>query len=246
MRGSYIISFLLLFGSNLQLSGQDALSKSEKSFAKIRVEKGTRDVTLTSDYGKKWKMRVNFPENGEEKKALIIALHWAGGGKTYKEFNDCLALPALETLNAIIVSPESENQRWSTANNVEKILFIIANAKKYWNINPQKIAVTGYSNGGNGSWFFAENYPELFSAAIPIAGLYAINKKIEIPLYVIHGAKDELFKVGKTTQYINNTQNAGSDVTFIINEELSHYNGCSYIADLKNAGKWLEAIWSEK
>jgi len=244
MRVIYVITLLSLFGCNLQLSCQETLSRSEKSFSKIKVKAGTRDVTLTNDYNKKWKMRVNFPEETQEKNALIIALHWAGGGDTYKEFNDCLVLPGLEKLNAIIVSPEGENQLWSTGNNVEKVLSIIANAQKHWNVDPKKIAAMGYSNGGNGSWYFAQHHPRLFSAAIPMASAYPVNQKIEIPLYVIHGAKDELFELVKTQKWVDKTKKAGTNVTLVVNEQLSHFEGCAYITDLKNAGEWLKAIWT--
>ena len=75
-------------------------------------------------------MRVKFTENPSEKNALIIALHWAGGGDTYKEFNDCLVLPGLQDVNAIIVSPEGENQLWNTGNNIDKILAIVTQFAK--------------------------------------------------------------------------------------------------------------------
>ena len=241
-----IILFFGLAGYSFHLNAQKALKKSEISFSKISNKAGVRNISLMNDYGKRWKMRVEFPENPSEKKSLIIALHWAGGGDTYKEFHDCLVLPGLQDVNAIIVSPEGENQLWNTGNNIDKILAIVTNSQKYWNVDPKKIAIMGYSNGGNGSWFFAENYPKLFSAAIPMASSYAINKKIDLPLYVIHGAKDELFVVSKTKQWVEKSKSEGSDITFIINEQLSHFQGCAYSNDLKNAGEWLQKIWKKK
>jgi len=245
MKGTDFIIFFLVIGI-LTLKAQEKISESEKSFSKIKVKKGTRDVTLINDYNKRWKMRVNFPETTEKRQHLIIALHWAGNGDTYKEFNDCLALPGLEALNAIIVSPEDEGQLWSTQNNVDKIRSIVANAQKYWNVDSEKIAVTGYSNGGNGSWFFAQNYPKLFSAALPMASAYAINTKIEIPLYVIHGAKDELFELARTEKWVMKTQEKGTDITWVVNNTLSHFQGCAYITELKKAAEWLKLRWKKK
>ena len=235
-----------LIGSSIHLNAQKILKKSEISFSKISSKPGIRNVTFTNDSGKRSKLRVKFPEKSSKKIGLVIALHWAGGGDTYKEFNDCLVLPSLENSNTIIVSPEGEDQLWYSRNNIDKILAIVANSQKYWNVDPQKIAIMGYSNGGNGSWFFAENYPELFSAAIPMASSYPIHKKIDVPLYVIHGAKDELFAVSKTKQWVTKTKTEGSNVTLIINKELSHFQGCAYGNDLKNAGEWLQKIWNKK
>lgn len=246
MRFAILLYLTVLAFNTNYLEAQEELSKSEKSFAKIGMKKGTRNVTQVNDYGKKWKMRVTFPEIGKEKKSLIIALHWAGGGDTFEEFNDCLILPALKPFDTIIVSPEGENQLWSTGNNEEKILSIVYNAQKYWNVNPNNVAVTGYSNGGNGSWYFAEKYPELFSAAIPMASAYPIHKKIDIPLYVIHGRKDELFQISQTEKWVKKTTEKGTDVTFVVNEKLSHFQGCAYTEMLSQAGQWLQNLWKKQ
>ena len=243
MKAPRLIFFYMICCSLFQVAAQEQITKSEKSFAKIKTKPGTRDAIWVSDYGKPYTMRVTFPEASEDKTALIVALHWAGGGNTYKEFNDCLILPALAGLQAIIVSPEGENQLWSTANNVEKLLSLIAYSRKYWNIDPAKIAVTGYSNGGNGSWYFAEYHPELFSAGIPMASAYPISEKIDIPLYIIHGAKDELFAMEKTRMWIERTRKAGTELVFVPNDSLSHFQGCAYVDDLIQAGKWLQRLW---
>ena len=238
-----VLTFLLFF--SVVPCAQETLGKSEKSFSRIVVKTGTRNVTLTNDLGKKWKMRVNFPEENKTSNALILALHWAGGGDTFQEFNDCLVLPGLQFLNAIIVSPEGEDQQWSTTNNEDKILTVIANAKKYWNVDPNKIAIMGFSNGGNGSWYFAEKYPELFSAAIPMASAYPLSTKIAVPVYVIHGKKDELFDVSRTEKWVTKTKEKGSEIIFVIDGELTHYQACAYIELLKDAGEWLQNKWKE-
>jgi predicted peptidase len=248
MRQAILVLLLSGLLGSCTLNSQKAQSGSERSFSKIKLVEGTRDETVLNDSGKKWNMRMTVPTKviPTAKNNLIIALHWAGGYGTYKEFHDCLVVPSLQNLNAIIVSPEGERQLWSTANNEEKILFLIAKAEKYWDIDPDKIAVVGYSNGGNGCWYFAENHSDLLSAAIPIASAYPVKKKIEVPLYVIHGAKDELFEVKKTEQWVANTVNAGSNVTLVVNSELSHFQGCAYVDELKKAGIWLKQIWKEK
>ncbi|WP_289644247.1 prolyl oligopeptidase family serine peptidase [Maribacter aestuarii] len=222
------------------------LSKSEKSFTKIKVSQGIQNKTLSNHYGNKYQVILDFPDTNLDKYQLIIALHWAGGGDTYKTFFECLALPGLEDDKTVIIAPEGENQLWSTENNVTKVINLVTYAIKYWNVDPEKIAVMGYSNGGNGSWYFAEHHPETFSAAIPMASSYAITEKIGIPLYVIHGERDELFSVTKTSEWVRKSKEAGSDITFVKNESLSHFQGCSYVGELKRAHEWLQNLWKDK
>ncbi len=224
---------------------QKGLSPKDNSFSRIELRPGTSDATFLSNSGKKWKMRINVPQNiGEsERKTLIVALHWAGGYGTYSGFADCLAIPGFSSMDAIIVAPEGEGQLWSSQNNISKIETIVTQAVKHWKVDPEKVAVSGYSNGGNGSWFFAEHYPELFSAAIPMASAYKAEGKIKIPLYVVHGGKDELFPLSRTQQWIDLAKKEGSDITLVVNNGLSHFEGCAYTEELKKASQWLNKIW---
>lgn len=238
--------FLLLSCFVFYYGAGQELSRSEKSFKKIKVLQGVQQKTLSNDYGNKYQVLVNFPDTTQKNYQLILALHWAGGGNTYKTFFECLALPSLDNDKTIIIAPEGENQLWSSANNVDKITNLVSYATKHWNVQPEKIAVMGYSNGGNGSWYFAEHHPELFSAAIPMASSYAITKRLSIPLYVIHGEKDELFSVNKTSEWVKRSKDAGSDITFVTNKSLSHFQGCSYVGELKKAQEWLQNLWKEK
>ena len=91
----------------------------------------------------------------------------------------------------------------------------------------------------------------MFSAAIPMASSYNTKKsngtieKIEIPLYVIHGAEDLLFPVATTQGYLEESIAAGSDIQFIIAPGLDHYDVCEYTPYLREAAQWLVTnIWN--
>lgn len=240
-----LLFFILVFsvvtscGTKTQYSGSHKLTKVEKSFSKIDTTAGQRNISLRVSSDRVWNMRTSFPENSSKKKPLIIALHWAGGGNTYKEFSNCLVEPGMAELNAIILAPDGEHLLWTNQYNEEKIIKLVNMAKKFWNIDPNKIIVTGYSNGGIGSWFFADKHPELFTAAIPIAGVYYAEKKIAIPMYVIHGEKDELFKLEKTASFVELAKKNGSDIQFVVNPTFSHHMACAYVHELKKATNWL-------
>ncbi|MBQ4913772.1 dienelactone hydrolase family protein [Maribacter sp. MMG018] len=244
---SIILLFLIGVSGIYDAQSQESQNKAAKAFSRIKLKANkVSDVTLMNDYGKRYKARVRFPDDIKNKKPLIVALHYAGNYGTYKEFHDCLVAPGLKELNAYVICPEGEEQLWTTENNIEKIRSLVHMAIKYWNIDKTQIAIMGYSNGGNGSWFFAEHYPELFSAAIPMASSYPVKTKISIPVYAIHGAKDELFLASKTENYINSGIEKGSNITFIKNERLSHFEACAYSEELKKSTKWLQNIWNIK
>ena len=60
-------------------------------------------------------------------------------------------------------------------------------------IDKTKVAVTGYSMGGAGSWHFAEKFPERFRAAIPISATPPISAAgWQLPVLAIHSRDDEV------------------------------------------------------
>ncbi len=218
------------------------VKKSE--IKKYALKKGVYDRSFTLTNGKKWNYQISIPTIKEGKKLpLVLALHWAGGGNTYKEYSNCLAFPALDFLNAIIIAPSAKGGLWVEPMNEEKVIALMKDIKKHWPIEDSKIIVTGYSNGGIGSWYYAKKYPKLFSAAIPMAGYYN-TQKLKIPLYIIHGEMDELFDVNKVREDVHGSVALGGKIKYEELPGLSHYDACSYVGALKRVAALVqEEVW---
>ena len=191
-----------------------------------------------------WNYALSVPEiDGSKKVPLIIGLHWLEGNEG-EQYLRCLADPGFKKLNAIIFAPDAGDYYFWEEANYSLILTLIEYAKKYWPIDENKIIVSGYSNGGIATWFFGINYPEIFSAAIPMASYHDYNKKLKIPFYVIHGENDELFPLAATEDIVNLLNNKGSDIQLQVMEGFSHYTACSYNNSLRSASDWLLSdVW---
>ncbi len=213
---------------------------------KYTLKKGVYDRSFILTNGKKWNYQISIPTIKEgEKMPLILALHWAGGGNTYKEYSNCLVFPALDFLNAIIIVPSADGRHWVEPMNEKKVIALIKDIKKHWPIDGSKIIVTGYSNGGIGSWDYVRKHPRLFSAAIPMAGYYS-TEKLKIPLYIIHGEMDELFDVNKVREDVNGSVGLGSKIKYEVLPGLSHYAACSYVDALKKMAVLVqEDVWKQ-
>jgi len=226
-------------------------------FANIDFKPGINDISLestTEDFY--WNFRVIVPENASNanKKPLIFSLH--GGAQNISpdihKNTDCLISPGLDgIIDAFIVSPNSNGELWYEQNNLIQILALYDLITTNLPIDLDKIAITGFSDGGNGSWFFSQFYSNLFSAAIPMATSYDTTKSngniepIGIPLYVIHGNDDTLFSIETTEGFVNASIDAGSNITFIIATGLGHYQPCDYVTYLRDAAAWLVSdVWN--
>jgi len=193
--------------------------------------------------GVDWSYSISAPEiSDNEKVPLIIGLHWYRGES--EQYLRCLADPGFKKLNAIIFAPDAgEFSFWEEAN-YSLILTLIEYAKKYWPIDESKIIISGYSDGGIASWYYGVYYPQIFSAAIPMASRNNYNKKPKIPFYVIHGENDEIFPLSETQSSVDYYKNEGADIQLVVIEGLSHYIPCSYDNALRNASDWLlNDVW---
>jgi len=265
-----IIASILFLAFFLSCSGEDGPSDDggggdnavrtaadvRDDFEKLSIKTGINDLALESLIkGVYWNFRIIMPEGASatNKRPLVLRLH--GGAQNdapdAHKTTSCLVEPAFEGLNVIIVSPNSNQDLWYGEKNIVQVLALMDLIKANLPVDENKIVVTGYSDGGNGSWFFAQFYSNLFSAAIPMATSYntknssGIINKISIPLYVIHGSEDTLFPLATTQGYVDASVNAGSDVKFVVADGLAHLDVCDYLPYLKNAVNWLETeVWN--
>jgi predicted peptidase len=252
-----IISCCLLCFSNCkpeepELPAIRTYTDIQEDFANINIAVGVHDESIEFVNNINWNFRVIAPDIvAGEMYPLVIHLHGASGGsEDAHKATECYAEPGFEDLETFILSPNGGSLLWNAFENQEMVINLILLARDFWPVDPDKIVVTGYSNGGNGSWFFGETQPELFSAAIPMASSYSTihtdgsTRLMPIPMYCIHGENDELFPLAETEEWINQTINVGSDVTFVVAEGLGHYEPCSYVDYLKDAVTWLtDVVW---
>lgn len=223
----------------------------EKTFSELDIKFGINDFSLDVPGNLKWNFRVIAPNAGGEKKPLFVHLHGASGGSAdAHKATSCYMEPGLENIEAYVISPNGGIEQWLEPVNQSQVMGLVTFAMKYWNIDSEKVVVVGYSNGGNGSWFFAETQPQVFSAGIPIASSYNTTntngqpRKIETPLYVIHGENDTLFPVAQTQAWVEQSIEVGSDIEFVVAEGLTHNEPCDYVPYLKEGVEWLKSsVW---
>lgn len=51
-----------------------------------------------------------------------------------------------------------------------RAMALLRHTKREYNVDPDRISVTGVSSGGSGAWSLASSFPEIFAAAIPVSG----------------------------------------------------------------------------
>lgn len=257
------IIFVLLFFVNCGSDEDDGFTVApvrtaddvREDFQNLTINAGINDLTLESIVaGQFWKFRIIAPAGASptNKKPLIFRLH--GGAtnvsNTIHLTTDCLVSPGFQDVDAYIISPNSNGKLWYEEENIVQVLALVDMMSTYLHIDTNKRVVMGYSDGGNGAWFFSQFYSGLFSAAIPMASSYAVTSQSGVthqfakPIYAIHGSDDDLFPLATTQGFIDETVGVGSDVTFVVAPGLEHFNSCAYVSYLQDAADWLvNTVW---
>lgn len=256
----FIFSFLLITGCSS--SGDDDIPPKEprnaadvrEDFSNLAINNGANDLALESlEEGIFWYFRIVQPESASSanKRPLIVDLH--GGARNVladvHKTTSCLIIPGMENLDAYIIRPNSNGYQWYEQFNQVQVQALVDMASQYLHVDTNKIVVMGYSDGGNGSFFFAQFFPDVFSAAIPLASSYDTSNssgytKFDIPIYAFHGEDDQLFDIETTQEYIDGSIDAGSDITFVRVAGLDHYAGCEYQTYMPDVEEWLlNSVW---
>jgi predicted peptidase len=111
-------------------------------------------------------------------------------------------------------------------------------------IDKKKVAVTGYSMGGTGSWHFAQEFPQRFSAAIPIAGTPPESAAgWRLPVLAIHSRDDQVVPFDPAAARIAELQKAGVNAKLIALTGISHYETFRFRDALRQAVPWLREVW---
>ncbi len=84
-----------------------------------------------------------------------------------------------------------------------------------------RVYITGSSNGGGATWSLTARYPEVFAAAIPIAGTGTLggaekiaSRYVGVAIWTFHGDADATLDVNATRQMVNAIKAAGGNITY--------------------------------
>ena len=210
-----ITSVLILFGcsTSQEITGG---SQTEQILQK--------EITQTIQVGYLLYLPENY--NMSEKFPLMLFLHGSGERGTDLEKVKVHGPPKLieqgKDFPFIVVSPQCPEGYWWYLEALDALLKEIVN--KY-NIDEERIYVTGLSMGGFGTWDLAIKYPNRFAAIAPICGggnARQVSVIKDLPVWVFHGAKDNVVPLSSSQEMVDVLEKAGGNVKFTIYPEAGH------------------------
>ena len=170
---------------------------------------------------------TNFSK--EEKLPLIVFLH--GAGERGDDINKVkvYCVPKLFGKNqdmerVVTLAPQCPyNLTWYDFK--WDVISLIEDVIKEYNIDENRVSLTGISMGGFGTWEIAMQVPHMFSAIAPICSggmswrAWALTK---LPIRVYHGRRDSVVPFVYSELMVNAIKAQGGNVEFIAYDDLDH------------------------
>ena len=193
----------------------DGLLQQIQTYPEISVERVSRIIqtervyraqpigTLPDEHlvlhGRTYPLALSIPLTYQPSKGygLVVCLHGAGfTGDAYLE-----RWQTRLSDEYILACPTYAAGAWFTRRAEDVVLATIQHVRQQYHIDPDRIFITGMSNGGIGAWLIGMHHAPLFAGLAPMAsGLdnvlmpFLANLR-NTPVYMIHGAKDQVMPV---------------------------------------------------
>ena len=214
-------------------------------------------LTRRGDFRKAYRSRVDnsfqpyrifVPSsyNSSKSSALIIALHGMGGDEN--SYFDAYAQGAFkveaERRGYIVACPKGRKPASMYVGDAEKdVMDVVAEVKRDYNVDPDRIYLTGHSMGGFGTWSVAIDHPDVFAALAPIAGgvmnPQAMAKIAHIPQLVVHGDNDKTVPVERSRVMVAEGKKLGVEMKYIEVPGGSHVD--VVVPTFKEVFDWFDA-----
>jgi predicted peptidase len=208
---------------------------------------GTHPITIVRSDGTNLRFTLVVPDGytADQEWPLIVALHFGGEVTPFygRGVVDALVAPAFVDLDAIIVAPDSIAGPWTNDTNEVAVLQIMDSVLKSYAVNKSQTVLTGFSMGGEGSFYIGGRNQDRFSAVIPVAGRPTSEANWKIPLFAVHSRADTVVPYEPTNNYVRNITSQGGDAQMHTVEDIPHFNTRAFVPALQTAVPWLLAIW---
>ena len=95
---------------------------------------------------------------------------------------------------------------------------VLAQARRLYNVDPDRIFLMGHSMGAIGTWKVAAKYPDVWAAIGPFSGQGApstVGLMKHLPAFVVHGDNDPTVNVRGSRTMVDAMKALNVDVTYV-------------------------------
>jgi predicted peptidase len=194
---------------------------------------------------------IDIPEtyDGQTPVPLVLMLHYGYVGAAPEAYTGVDMIKTFgkgsKELGAITIAPDALGGDWTSRRNEQAAMWLVNSAMQTWNIDPERVIVTGYSMGGEGAWYLGSKHQDVFTAAVPIAAPVAGANNWKIPVYAVHSESDDIVPYEAARSHAAAVKAAGGNVKFRTAFGPTHYDTERYGNYFVEAAHWLQDQWKQ-
>lgn len=196
----------------------NALKNGEDYLGKQRNEFWSAYYSSADGSGQHFVTKIPEDFNPEKTYPLIVSLHGLGGRPRPNP-------DATYTEQCLEVQPWGRGDTWYAALGDNDVVDVIDYMKQWYNIDPDRVYVMGWSMGGRGTWTIASHHPDLFAAASPFYGWgdgLPIENLRNVPVFNQHGAVDWVVSIDQSRFTVDILQKLGYPVAHLEHPKAGH------------------------
>ena len=182
---------------------------------------------------KTYSYALYVPESAKPNIPMIVVMHGMGGSgaNTIHKW-----IERLEN-KFVILCPTYPMGAWWSKNSENFVLRLIREIRAKYSIDPNRIFLSGLSNGAIGAYLIGMFYPDQFAGVVPIAG--GITKRLmsflvnlnNTPMYIIQGKFDPIFPIELTRRTYKILSDFKSPVIFREHKEHGVAHGGHFLPE---------------
>lgn len=193
------------------------------------------------------------PEKADDTMPLVIYLHGGSGkGNDLDVLTKNDGLPQyiqngiIENIRAYVVIPQlpASIRGWTDVKaSLKELIGFVANN---YNVDINRISLTGHSMGGTGVWGTALSYPGLFSCIAPLSGSIRMTQTnvdtlAKIPVWAFVGSKDTIVDPSSSVLFVESLAIRNSNAKITILDGANHFEvpQLTYLDENINLIDWL-------
>lgn len=144
---------------------------------------------------------------------------------------------ALAGAEQIYILPTAWNEaEWWTDRQLENLRFVLDSVKRTYNVDENRVALSGVSDGGTATYYFAMRDTTPFAAFLPLNGAIAVlrnsslkrdgemflNNFVNKPFFIVNGGQDPLYPTTLVEPHINQMIKGGVTVKYLPQPDAVH------------------------
>lgn len=200
--------------------------------------------------GRQWGYMLSLPADFDGEGArypLVLFLHGSGECGDGTTQLDRVAIHSWSKYMAagkeypfIMASPQmEEGGLW--VSHIESLERFLDHLLETLPVDPDRVYLTGLSNGGTGTWVWGAAHPERFAALLPVCGAgitWTVRSLVGMPIWAFHGDADGSISYTESQRLVNTICTIGGRARLTLYPGVGH-NSWDYAYTDDKVVEWM-------